>query len=146
MDIQLVNKLEEGVDLDDLFSEIVKTYHSNALALYRTVLSILEAKTEEPVPLYENRDLPGHNGEITRLLVEHAQKPAVVYSKNRTKEGGVIMVSGRAPRKTVAKIDLVPLFKKYGGGGHRRACGLRLASEQKEEFLQDVKAIGFFTQ
>ncbi|MHA1839368.1 MAG: DHHA1 domain-containing protein, partial [Candidatus Ranarchaeia archaeon] len=139
--IQLVNSLDKKSSLFSFFEKIEKHYRYDSIELYELVQSILDdnEKNDEPVIVYFNKGKREGNGDIARLLVERLQKPTIVYSLLRTKEGERYLISGRAPRKTKKTVNLVPIFSKYGGGGHQKACGLRLEKDKLALFLDDVK-------
>ncbi len=50
-------------------------------------------------------------------------------------EEGVIKVSLRSK----APFEIIELAKKYGGGGHKYACGFKVKSENFNKFLEDFK-------
>ncbi|MFX0065088.1 MAG: DHHA1 domain-containing protein [Candidatus Hermodarchaeota archaeon] len=133
--VQLVNAMERESQIENLFEEIISKYDLeflNLLDKLEKILNYYENEPDMPVINYNNRQKDISNSTLSRLLVEHTGKAVVVHSTTNE-----VLVSARLP-KSLHK-DLVPIFEKYGGGGHSKACGARIRQEDLPLLLQDVE-------
>ncbi|MFX1512452.1 MAG: DHHA1 domain-containing protein [Promethearchaeota archaeon] len=132
--LQIINSFEDKENgLDALNDEIIKKYSSHFARLFATLHKILSSVDKsKPFLIYRNRTVQEPNSTLSRYLVEMIGKPVVVYST-----GNIVTVSARAPVDST--VDFVPVFNKYGGGGHKRACGIKLDPEKLLEFISDLK-------
>ncbi|MFX1535173.1 MAG: DHHA1 domain-containing protein [Promethearchaeota archaeon] len=136
--VQLVNAMEKESQIENLFEEVISNYNSDFLNLLdklEKILNYYENEPDMPIINYNNRQKDISNSTLSRLLVEHTGKVVVVHSTAVT--AMEVLISARLP-KSLHK-DLVPLFEKYGGGGHSKACGARIRQEDLPLLLQDIE-------
>ncbi len=131
--LQIINSFDKGNSLEALNAEIVEKYSSYFTHLFATLDKILTSTDRsKPFLIYRNRTIQEPNSTLSRYLVEILGRPVVVYSTGKT-----VTVSARAPVDST--VDFVPVFNKYGGGGHKRACGVKFEPEKLQEFIVDLK-------
>jgi hypothetical protein len=130
---QLVNNSTKPEGIASLFTKIEERYGGVFDDLVQLVGEILGVSADTPLIQYNNQT-DFSNGMLSRMLTEHSSKPCIVYSI-----GKEVTISGRLPRDS--SLSLVPLFNQYGGGGHPRATGTKIAPEQLNDFLKDVKKL-----
>lgn len=137
--IQLVNSMDQNKDLTEFLHKIETDYQYETEDLYAVTQSIISQDKSDanPVLVYHNETGEHSNSDLARLVVERVQKPTLVYSNLISKKGPQILASGRAPRRANKEFDLIPVFSKYGGGGHKKACGLRIAKSDFDLFVED---------
>ncbi|MHA1917781.1 MAG: DHHA1 domain-containing protein [Candidatus Ranarchaeia archaeon] len=131
---QLINSYGKKEGVKELLNKITSKFEYIFENLIVTVSQILD-KSDKNRNIIEFRNTTDHtNGVLSRFLTEHSGKTSVVYS-----DANEMKVSSRLPRNI--SVSLVPIFNKYGGGGHPRACGGKISSNEVEVFVKEIEKL-----